>query len=254
MTEEQTNYDIEKFERRSPAVVKDDVSTSLVAMAMQKGYEPALIEKMMELERQNHQEQARRAYFEAMAAWKANAPEIKKDRAVGFDTKKGTKTSYRHASLFNVATSINKSMSPFGLHVSWKTVQDEKGITVTCSITHSMGHSESTSLTAGPDQSGNKNSIQAVGSTVTYLERYTVLALTGLATQDQDDDAKESEQEEFITEDQAREITSELKKLYKEENIPGFLEFFGATTVDTIPTKEYDAVMKAIAEAKKVKK
>jgi len=38
--------------------------------------------------------------------------------------------------------------------------------------------------------SGNKNPIQAIASTVSYLERYTLLAITGLTTKDMDDDGK----------------------------------------------------------------
>jgi hypothetical protein len=53
-----------------------------------------------------------------------------------------------------------------------------------------MGHSERTPLEASPDASGGKNGIQAVGSTVTYLQRYTLLSATGMAVQDQDDDGR----------------------------------------------------------------
>ena len=35
---------------------------------------------------------------------------------------------------------------------------------------------------------GSKNAIQAIGSTVSYLCRYTLLCVTGLATSDPDDD------------------------------------------------------------------
>ena len=69
-------------------------------------------------------------------------------------------------------------------------------IRVSCIITHVLGHSEQVSLQCGADQSGKKNNIQAVGSTVTYLERYTLLAATGIAVKDQDDDARRSESPE----------------------------------------------------------
>jgi hypothetical protein len=40
------------------------------------------------------------------------------------------------------------------------------------------------------DATGNKNPVQQIGSTVTYLQRYTLLAATGLATSDSDDDGR----------------------------------------------------------------
>ncbi|MNL48938.1 ERF superfamily protein [compost metagenome] len=45
-------------------------------------------------------------------------------------------------------------------------------------------------MQAMPDNSGKKNAIQQVASTITYLQRYTLLAATGVATKGQDDDAR----------------------------------------------------------------
>ena len=60
-----------------------------------------------------------------------------------------------------------------------------------------MGHSESTTLQSPPDASGGKNSIQAIGSAVTYLSRYTLLAITGLATGENEDDGQGYEPEKI---------------------------------------------------------
>src|SRR5690606_10591416 len=43
---------------------------------------------------------------------------------------------------------------------------------------------------APPDGSGNKNAIQGIGSTSTYLQRYTLSAAFGLTTADEDDDGE----------------------------------------------------------------
>ena len=79
-------------------------------------------------------------------------------------------------------------MSEQGLTASWSTTQEANQVTVTCRITHVLGHYEETSLSSAHDNSGGKNAIQAIGSAITYLQRYTLLALTGLATKDQDND------------------------------------------------------------------
>ena len=52
---------------------------------------------------------------------------------------------------------------------------------MTCVLSHRDGHFEETTLTAGRDDSGKKNAIQQVGSTITYLQRYTLKAALGLA-------------------------------------------------------------------------
>ncbi len=147
------------------------------------------LEKMLEMQFRYEANEARKAFVVAMAAFKANPPQIVKDRTVSYG-----QTKYNHASLANVTACINSALSEHGLSSAWKTepvpaTEHEKAkIRVTCKITHVMGHSEETSLDALPDDSGKKNLIQQAGSTITYLQRYTLLALTGLATYEQDDD------------------------------------------------------------------
>jgi uncharacterized protein (DUF3820 family) len=63
-----------------------------------------------------------------------------------------------------------------------------------------MGHSESTTLSAAKDGSGNKNDIQARGSAATYLQRYTLIGALGLTTANEDVDGagtKEIEVKDF---------------------------------------------------------
>lgn len=176
------------------------VAIDYVAMAIEKGADLATIEKFMDLQERNNAYEAKKQFVTAMSAFKSVNLKINKDSKVSFGT-----TEYSHASLGNVTNVIGQELAKHGLSFNWKTKQHEGGlIEVMCSITHVMGHSETTSLQASPDQSGGKNNIQAVGSTVTYLERYTLLALTGCATSEQDSDAMPAV--ELITEDQANEL------------------------------------------------
>jgi hypothetical protein len=145
------------------------------------------LEALLKVQMQWEANEAKKAYVVAMAAFKKKPPEILKDKNVKYHTQKGD-VDYKHATLHNVTTCINKALSEHGLTAAWVTSQDNGSVKVTCKITHTQGHSEETCLSAPPDNTGSKNAIQAIGSTVTYLQRYTLLALTGLATADQDDD------------------------------------------------------------------
>jgi hypothetical protein len=94
-----------------------------------------------------------------------------------------------YAELFSVVNAVTPALSRHGLSAAWRLTKDEKDwLEVTCTLTHTLGHSEAVSMGAGPDSGGAKNGIQARASTVTYLERYTLMAATGLAAQGQDDD------------------------------------------------------------------
>ena len=147
------------------------------------------LEKLLDIQMKWEANEAKKAYVAAMSAFKANPPIIEKDRHVEYKTKAGDTVSYDHATLANITEKINQSLSQHGLSAAWETNQENNDISVTCKITHVMGHSEKTTLRSGADLSGGKNAIQAIGSAVSYLQRYTLLSLVGLATVDMDDDA-----------------------------------------------------------------
>lgn len=132
-------------------------------------------------------EQARKAFNAAMAEFKKLVPAILKDKHVAFDTQKGV-TSYDHATIGAVCDAIIPALASVGISHSWEPLQEPNKITVTCTLDHVGGHKKSTSLFAGPDTSGTKNAIQAVSSTITYLERYTLLMVSGVATKGVPDD------------------------------------------------------------------
>jgi len=162
-------------------------------VAVQSGMTAEMVEKFMDLAERQERREAEKAFHRAFAAFKANPPQIVKDKWVDYTTSAGKRTKYKHATIGSVVGAIIEGMSKYGLSHRWNTSQDGKNITVTCHITHEMGHTETTALSAGADESGGKNAIQAIASTVTYLERYTLQAATGIAVLETDDDGRGAE-------------------------------------------------------------
>lgn len=171
-----------------------EVSAGPLAMAMQAmkaGMSIADMRGMLDLQKEWEANEARKAYNEAMAAFKAEAVEIIKRKQVDFATAKG-RTQYKHAELSDVIDAVGPSLSKHGFSWSW-TLRQEKGwLEVTCVLKHRLGHFESVTLGAPPDDSGGKNTIQAIVSTKTYLERHTLKAACGVAEKGEDDDANSS--------------------------------------------------------------
>lgn len=148
---------------------------------------------VLALQREWEAGEAKKAYVAAMAEFKKNPPRILKDKHVQFGTKKegASATDYWHATLGNVAEAIIEGLARVGISHSWKPERIGDRVHVTCTLTHAQGHSESISLDGPLDNSGNKNAIQQMSSTTTYLSRYTLLMITGLAVKDEilpDDD------------------------------------------------------------------
>lgn len=162
----------------------------MIAMAVEQNADVDKMRQLMDLQERWEKNEAKKAFVEAMTAFKKNPPVILKNKLVSFETAKGN-TSYRHAMAGESAEKIGAALAEHGFSHRWETAQLEGGkVRVTCIITHARGHSESTTLEASPDVSGNKNSIQAVGSTVSYLQRYTLFAGSGLVPKDADDDGR----------------------------------------------------------------
>ena len=138
--------------------------------------------------------QARKAFNAAIAAFKADPPEILKSVTVDFTSKRtGERTSYKHEDLAELLAAVDPVLAEHGLG-SLQGGCDNGQVTVTCVIGHADGYSEAdNTLSAAPDTSGSKNHVQAIASAVSYLQRYTLKAALGLAAA-RDDDGRASRQ------------------------------------------------------------
>lgn len=213
----------------------------LLTLLQDPNTDPDRILQMMKLQEMWEKSEARKAYDLAFAEFKKNPPVIIKDKQVKFDSKNGT-TEYKHAELYQVTEKISAELSKHGLTHSWQTVQPDGGmVEVTCTLKHFQGHSESVTLKAGRDDSGGKNNIQALVSTVSYLERHTLLAVTGMATKSQDDDGRAStgvdSGDEKLSADQYQEIIELIKETNSDTG--KFCEHFKVETVDEIPSRRF---------------
>jgi hypothetical protein len=179
---------IEQEQQKPALVVRQEFGEAnpaqLLLLAMQQGAGLDTLERFMTLKKEWEADEARKAFVVAKSGFRSECPVI--DR-----TMQGHNNKY--AGLADAMEQIKSLMGKYGLSHEWKTTQEGPSITVECVLTHIQGHSESTKLTAGPDASGNKNSIQAVGSTVSYLSRYTLFAILGLSSKEQDDDGNGTE-------------------------------------------------------------
>lgn len=157
----------------------------MLALAVQQGADLTKIEKLMELHQRWEADEARKAFNQAFATFKAEAIEVIKNKQVTDGPLKGKS----YAELHSVVNAVTPALSENGLGASWKLTKDEKDwLEVTCTLRHSLGHSESVSMGGPPDTGGAKSAIQARASSISYLERYTLKAICGVAEQGEDDD------------------------------------------------------------------
>jgi hypothetical protein len=194
MTEIETPIlDLEPVEPRASRAqshelaVSDNSPASMMLKAMGQGASLEQVEKMMELQERWEAGEARKAYNTAFAEFKAEAVHIVKNRKVTDGPLKGKS----YAELHSVVDALTPALSRHGLSASWKLTKDDKDwMEVTCYLRHIRGHEESVSMGGPPDVGGAKNAIQARASTKSYLERYTLKAICGVAEGGDDDDGQ----------------------------------------------------------------
>ena len=194
------------------------------------------LERMLAMQERLEQSQARKAFDFAIAAAKAEIPTIIKDKVVDFTSAKG-RTNYVYEDLDSIAKVVNPILSKHGISYRYRTNQDQGLISVTCVMSHRDGHSEETTLQAGRDESGNKNSFQAVGSAVTYLQRYTLKAALGLSAAKDNDAGGVDEPSGSITEEQFRSLRDLLEQSGSDEN--KFLAYLKIETLHELPASKY---------------
>jgi len=238
----------------------DNVPATITPMdlIMQASTAGASIEKMEQLfnlQLRWEENEAKKAYHKAVADFKAESITILKTKKVGYENKDGSFTGYSHATLGNAVQTVVPFLSKHGLSNSWDIIQQGGDISVVCRLTHCMGHSEKVTMTAQKDDSGKKNLIQQVASTVTYLERYTFLAVVGLATIDQDDDGKGSVKKEDniprVSERQWMDFTalvSEIKGERAEKYLKTFCTYHHINDIAELPAAKYDKAVTTLEQ------
>lgn len=159
--------------------------SALLQLAVQQNFDIDKLEKLLQLQERWQAQQARKEFLSAISRFQAECPAIEKTKRVAFGN-----TKYSYAPLGEIAAMIKKPMSDNGLSHRWEIGEDAENIVVSCIISHVTGHSEKTTMKGVKDGSGNKNAIQSSGSTVTYLQRYSLIGALGISTADEDVDGQ----------------------------------------------------------------
>lgn len=207
----------------------------MLSTLVQQGADPEILEKFMALQERWEDNEAKKAYELAVSKFKKNPPEVSKDKV-------NTQYDSRYTSKGNLINTVNAGLSKCGLSARFDYEQKPELITVTCILTHSQGHSESVSLSAPPDKSGAKNTIQQIKSTITYLEIVTYSGVTGTSSIESVDDdgnaAGNGETVDRVSVDQVKTI----KKLISDNklDLKAFLKFIKKETVESIAALSFD--------------
>jgi hypothetical protein len=261
MANEPVEFDDARTPARVPAVREPKTEAAqILAMIAKAAANPdvdvAKFEKILELRQRIEDAEAKKAFNAAISDAKSEIGPIIKDKVVDFPSKKTDgRTNYRYEGFDTIARAVDPVLTKYGLSYRFRSTQaagtaDTRRLVVTCILSHRDGYSEETTLEAFEDHSGNKNSIQAVGSSATYLQRYTLKLALGLSVTTDDDGKASGQAPQLITGDQVARLKARMTEVGADE--AGFLKFLKVSDFSDVYAVDFDKAMMALdAKAKK---
>ncbi len=220
-----------------PANASDGIMAQILRVASDPSIDLDRMDKLMEMHQRLQKDQAERDFAAAMAMMQGELPLVVQG---GRDDHK--KISYSR--LEDVLTAARPAMQHHGFSISFDIANEQNGVIVTGTLTHSAGHSRSTTRRYPIDTGPGRSAIQALGSSETYARRYVMMSLLNIAS-DKDDDGlaamNSAPPPATITEQQAMELREMLESTGADQ--AAFLKHAKVPRIDTIPAKDFGSLM-----------
>jgi hypothetical protein len=218
--------------RQEPAIPLAEMTPVQMAYQLiQSGADFNSVKEMLALSKELAAMQSRQAFEEAVAAAKAEIQPVHRN-AEGHNKK-------RYADFAAYAKAVDPIITKYGLSYRFRTTQTDK-ITVTCILAHKAGHFEENDLSGPADTTGSKNAVQAIGSTLTYLQRYSLIQALGLSAAT-DDDGKAASESGPVSQEQVKAILARIEEVGAAT--PKFCEIYQIESVPELPSKLFDDAM-----------
>ncbi|MFC2993209.1 ERF family protein [Halomonas tibetensis] len=184
-----------------PAAQPLQESTAIIQVIERAALNPEVdidkMERLLQMQERVLDRQALMAYSAAMAAMQTELPSI---------AERGQGNNGAYATLEDIVDTVRPIMQKHGFAVSFRIQTQERGIQITGVLMHQEGHREETSMLLPADTSGNKNAVQAFGSSTSYGKRYVLCALLNITTRGQDDNGQAAAPVKLVTPFQAGQI------------------------------------------------
>lgn len=191
---------------------------NIIAKAMDKpDFDIDKMERLLAAQDKIKADEAKQAYIAAMMKFHESAPSIVKTKQIyGKENNKGVRPAlYKVADFDYTIKIVRPALLAVNIIATWSTEAGSNPgwVSVTCILSHKDGHSERSTLEGPPDASGGKNPIQGVGSSDSYLRRYTLMSAAGLVAEGEDTDGlPEAREQTYITDAEAEELKVMMKK------------------------------------------
>lgn len=236
--------EIVEAEDRDVAVKEHMSPLSIIARAVERGMDATQLNALMDFQDRMDAKEARKTFMSDMIKFKDEVPELTKNKKVKFSN-----TEYEHISLDNLVYTVVPVLAKHGFSHRWTTQYVDNGLMeVTCHLDHRDGHSEKTSMRGKPDTSGSKNEIQQGSSAQSYLERYTLLSILGLAAKGMDNDGRGDESP--MPDDKLSMLKAKIDEVREVATFDEgkFLVAFNVTEIGALNSQQWQQAMRMLSK------
>ncbi len=238
-----------------PAIV-EPTPLLLIQQALDAKISPRDLKDLFDLQERHERNHAEKAYADAITAFQAECPPIRK-------TSENRGTNKKYADYETIMRTIMPLLRRHRIVISWDTKEAGEQMHIICRVR--VGTVEKLTTVAMPTTaaSAKMNDQQAAGGAVTYGRRYAIVAALNLYDTDEDTDAQdrhdahplnqcvgETPEPGNVTPQQQADITARLEELAAlgiSVSLPKFCAWAGGQSCNSlslIPAARFPVVMK----------
>lgn len=181
--------DLTRVVEHAPAARIELAPDPVLAMVERASRDPAVdiskMERLWQMHKEHLADEAKRTYFAALS-------EMQDELSVVVERGEIKDNSGNVRSRYALWEDVNKQIKPvlkkYGFALLFTLTTGENKIIVSGSLVHKAGHQIATEIPLPSDDSGSKNKVQAIGSSVSYGKRYVAFMLLNLTSGESDDD------------------------------------------------------------------
>jgi hypothetical protein len=217
VTKQKESNSLSKGSAAMPPAVNVD---KMINLAIQKDLDITKLERLITLADNMKKQWSKEQYYKALSLFQSKCPTVEKKSKA-----KGQKFSFNYAPLEDIVTGeIKDLLLECGLSYSFSSRQNEKTYTSICRISHRDGYSEEIEFEVPYEDSQYMSSIQKMGSTRSYANRYNLCNALGIVVKDEDKETVKEDEESEKLRNNILLKASDLKHLMNEKEITHFTE------------------------------
>ncbi len=198
-------------DKKNEVVLREETAVNtFITAAIEKNMPVETMEKLFNLRKEVKAEFAREAFMKAMASFQKDCPVIEKKN--GVKNRSGNEI-YKFANLGDIVSQVKEVLAKNELSYDFTTEDLKDFLNVTCTVTHALGHSKSSSFKVPIGTEEYMTDVQKYGARLTFAKRYAFCNALGILTGDEDTDAKEEDKKPVAPVNVKAQIVSQLKEL-----------------------------------------